>query len=116
MTAIDLGRPVKGDVVDLILDDHRRFEALLRDLRDSSADQGLAFVKKAGVTYPSIYDVQGKAVLAFAGKAPMSAIPTTVVLDKQGRVAAVIAGELPSETTLVDVVEQIADESGTTDG
>jgi hemerythrin-like domain-containing protein len=39
MTNIDLGRPVEGDVVDLILDDHRRFEALLRDLRDSSQDR-----------------------------------------------------------------------------
>jgi hemerythrin-like domain-containing protein len=39
MTNIDLGRPVQGDVVDLILDDHRRFEALLRDLRDSSQDR-----------------------------------------------------------------------------
>ena len=39
MTAIDLGRPVSGDVVDLILDDHRRFEALLRDLRDSTSDR-----------------------------------------------------------------------------
>ena len=39
MTSIDLGRPVSGDVVDLILDDHRRFEALLRDLRDSSTDR-----------------------------------------------------------------------------
>jgi Hemerythrin HHE cation binding domain len=39
MTNIDLGRPVKGDVVDLILDDHRRFEALLRDLRDRSQDR-----------------------------------------------------------------------------
>ena len=39
MTTIDLGRPVQGDVVDLILDDHRRFEALLRDLRDSSSDR-----------------------------------------------------------------------------
>ena len=38
-THIDLGRPVQGDVVDLILDDHRRFEALLRDLRDSSQDR-----------------------------------------------------------------------------
>jgi len=38
-TAIDLGRPVSGDVIDLILDDHRRFEALLRDLRDSSSDR-----------------------------------------------------------------------------
>ena len=39
MTAIDLGRPVQGDVIDLILDDHRRFEALLRDLRDTSSDR-----------------------------------------------------------------------------
>ncbi len=39
MTSIDLGRPIQGDVVDLILDDHRRFEALLRDLRDSSQDR-----------------------------------------------------------------------------
>ncbi|MDF1601951.1 hemerythrin domain-containing protein [Nocardioides sp. YIM 152315] len=39
MTNIDLGRPVQGDVVDVILDDHRRFEALLRDLRDSSQDR-----------------------------------------------------------------------------
>jgi len=47
MTTIDLGRPQQGDVIELILDDHRRFEALLRDLRDSSSDrdavrQGLA--------------------------------------------------------------------------
>src|SRR3954470_1375108 len=39
MTVIDLGRPVQGDVVELILDDHRRFETLLRDLRDSSSDR-----------------------------------------------------------------------------
>ena len=38
-TSIDLGRPVSGDVIDLILDDHRRFEALLRDLRDSTSDR-----------------------------------------------------------------------------
>ena len=39
MTAIDLGRPVSGDVVELILEDHRRFESLLRDLRDSTSDR-----------------------------------------------------------------------------
>ena len=39
MTTIDLGRPVQGDVVELILDDHRRFETLMRDLRDSSSDR-----------------------------------------------------------------------------
>ena len=36
---IDLGRPAEGDVVELILDDHRRFEELLRRLRDSSEDR-----------------------------------------------------------------------------
>jgi hypothetical protein len=39
MTTIDLGRPVSGDVIDLILDDHRLFESLLRDLRDKSLDR-----------------------------------------------------------------------------
>jgi hypothetical protein len=39
MTTIDLGRPVSGDVIDLILDDHRLFESLLRDLRDNSLDR-----------------------------------------------------------------------------
>ena len=39
MTAIDPGRPVSGDVVDLNLADHRRFEELRRDLRDSTSDR-----------------------------------------------------------------------------
>ena len=38
-TPIDLGRPIAGDVVELILDDHRRFETLLRQLRDASSDR-----------------------------------------------------------------------------
>jgi len=36
--AIDLGRPTSGDVIDLITDDHRRFERLLAQLRDTSQD------------------------------------------------------------------------------
>lgn len=35
----DLARPTEGDVLDLILDDHRCFEELLRELRDSSTDR-----------------------------------------------------------------------------
>ena len=40
--SLDLGRPTSGDVIDLILDDHRRFEALLRELRDASSDRDAA--------------------------------------------------------------------------
>lgn len=39
MTTIDLGRPTTGDVVDLILADHRLFEDMLRKLRNSEEDR-----------------------------------------------------------------------------
>jgi hemerythrin superfamily protein len=39
VTTIDLGRPESGDVVDLILRDHRRFEELLRELRNAESDR-----------------------------------------------------------------------------
>jgi hemerythrin superfamily protein len=38
-SAIDLGRPTSGDVVDLILADHRRFEDMLRQLRSTESDR-----------------------------------------------------------------------------
>lgn len=38
-STIDLGRPVAGNVVDLILEDHRRFEDLLRQLRSTASDR-----------------------------------------------------------------------------
>jgi hemerythrin-like domain-containing protein len=39
MTSIDVGRPVSGDVIDLITEDHRLFERLLRQLRDTTEDR-----------------------------------------------------------------------------
>jgi hemerythrin superfamily protein len=42
MTVIDLGRPTQGDVIDLILEDHRRFEEMMRTIRDSGADRDAA--------------------------------------------------------------------------
>jgi hemerythrin superfamily protein len=42
VTEYEIPRPTGGDVVELILDDHRLFEALLRDLRDVEADRDSA--------------------------------------------------------------------------
>ena len=42
MTDYEIPRPTSGDVVELILEDHRLFEALLRDLRDATADRAAA--------------------------------------------------------------------------
>lgn len=52
-----------------------------------------SFAQEFGVTYPSILDVDDAAVrLAFSDKVPPQAIPSTLVLDREGRVAALIRG------------------------
>jgi hypothetical protein len=38
------------------------------------------------------------------------------VLDRQGRVAALIRGEIPSKLTLIDLAEKVAAEDGQIDG
>ena len=58
------------------------------DIRDQK-DQALAFVKGRKVTYPSLFDPPGKVALAFRS-VPPSTIPATMILDRKGRVAAVI--------------------------
>ena len=42
MTQIEIPRPTSGDVVELIVEDHRLFESLLRELRDATADREAA--------------------------------------------------------------------------
>ncbi|SDD82653.1 hemerythrin domain-containing protein [Auraticoccus monumenti] len=42
MTTYEIPRPTSGDVVDVILDDHRLFETLLRELRSSASDREAA--------------------------------------------------------------------------
>jgi hemerythrin superfamily protein len=49
MTDLYLPRPTAGDVVDLILDDHRLFEDLLRQLRNATADREAARAALAAV-------------------------------------------------------------------
>jgi thiol-disulfide isomerase/thioredoxin len=84
------------------------------NIRDASQSQGLAFARDAGVEYPSIYDPNGQAMLAFSGKVSLVSTPSTVILDPEGRVAAMISGDIPTEQTLLDVVDDVAGK--TTDG
>jgi len=49
MSDIHIPRPTSGDVVEVILDDHRLFESLLRDLRDATADREAARVALSSV-------------------------------------------------------------------
>jgi thiol-disulfide isomerase/thioredoxin len=69
-----------------------------------SPESSLAFLKTNHVTFPSISDraSAGAPMLALQGKAP--ATPTTLVLDKQGRVAARVSAAV-TENTLTALVD-----------
>ena len=67
-----------------------------------------AFVRSFEITYPSIYDPTGKVLLAFAGDLPPSAIPSTMIIDREGRLAVRVLSEV-SKITLVDMINDVAD-------
>ncbi|MFD7435902.1 TlpA family protein disulfide reductase [Streptomyces sp. NPDC059861] len=57
--------------------------------RDTSTGPALAFEKEFGVTYPSLYDPTGRLMLRFEkGTLNPQAIPSTLVIDRDGKVAA----------------------------
>ncbi len=80
------------------------------DVRDNSRRAALDFVDDRHVTYPSIYDPAMRTLIAFGGKYPTTVIPSTLVLDRRHRVAAVFLRELLAED-LQPVVERVAHEA-----
>ncbi|MCW2519081.1 MAG: resA [Mycobacterium sp.] len=79
------------------------------DVRDSNRDAAVDFVTDRKVTFPSIYDPAMRTMIAFGGRYPTTVIPSTVVLDRQHRVAAVFLRELLAED-LMPVVQRLAAE------
>ena len=79
------------------------------DVRDNNRDAARDFVVDRKVTFPSIYDPPMRTMIAFGGKYPTTVIPSTVVLDRQHRVAAVFLRELLAED-LQPVVQRLAAE------
>ncbi|WP_374008731.1 TlpA disulfide reductase family protein [Leifsonia sp. LS-T14] len=92
----------------------------LQELSQKYADQGVAFLgvnlydsaqtaasfeKEKGVTYPSVLDRDtGSVLLAFSKTVPPKATPTTLVVDKEGRVAARILGAIPDKSILDSLI------------
>ena len=75
--------------------------------RDSTvAAQG--FVESMGLTFSSIFDPYGQVQLQFSDSLPPQAIPSTLVIDGSGRVAARILGKVTA-ATLRGVIDEVAD-------
>ncbi|MFD5276272.1 TlpA family protein disulfide reductase [Pseudarthrobacter sp. NPDC058362] len=102
-----------------------RVEApILEDLHQEFKDQGVqffgvnlrdekataeAFDKTFGLTYPSFDDKDGGVLLAVSGIVPPGAVPTTLVLDKQGRVSARVLGEIERGTLKALIAAAVAE-------
>jgi thiol-disulfide isomerase/thioredoxin len=80
------------------------------DVRDNSRQAAQDFVTDHHVTFPSIYDPAMRTLIAFGGKYPTTVVPSTLVLDRQHRVAAVFLRELLAED-LQPVVQRVAQEA-----
>ncbi|MGY1830851.1 TlpA family protein disulfide reductase [Geodermatophilus sp. SYSU D01180] len=66
------------------------------NVKEADEQFAQAFVDSQGIEFPSLYDPAGEVALAFRDY-PANAIPSTIVLDRDGRVAAVYTGEVAQE-------------------
>ena len=82
-------------------------------VRDNNIQAPRDFIIDRKISYPSIYDPAMRTMLAFGGKYPTTVIPSTVVLDREHRVAAVFLRELLAED-LLPLVKRLAAEPAPT--
>lgn len=95
--------PDLQEVYDEVAADDVEFVGL--NTRDSQA-AAQAFVDRFAVTYPNVVDTDGQLQLLFHETLPPAAIPSTIVIDRQGRVAARAIGEV-DRSRLLGMIEPI---------
>jgi thiol-disulfide isomerase/thioredoxin len=65
-----------------------------------------SFERTFAVGYPSLFDPPGKLLFPLRGAVPPNALPTTLVLDRQGRIAARVSGATTTRT-VVGLVQDV---------
>ena len=77
------------------------------NIRDTNPDAARAFVRAFEIGYPHIYDPNGEQLVRFAGTLPPNGIPTTLLIDTDGRIAARVVGVV-DQTTLLGLIDDVA--------
>lgn len=78
------------------------------DTRDEP-DAAKAFMQTFNISYPSLNDPDGSIALLFHSTVPPSAIPTTLIIDRAGKIAARIVGGA-SYASLKALIDEVAAE------
>jgi thiol-disulfide isomerase/thioredoxin len=100
-------QPDLNDAYEALPDDEVTFLGV--NIEDSSAN-ALAHVREFDVPYPHLFDPNNAYASRYRGIGPRT-IPTTLVIDAEGRVAARVFG-LTTETELVVLADLIARDGG----
>ncbi|MFD1146843.1 TlpA disulfide reductase family protein [Saccharothrix hoggarensis] len=79
------------------------------DVKENSTEGPRDFMRNRQLSYPSIYDESGRAMLSFRGLPP-NTVPSTFVLDKQHRVAAAFLGGVIA-SDLLPLVKELSAEA-----
>jgi len=80
------------------------------DTRDNDA-AARAYTREFAISYPSLVDDDGGLMLAFGRTIPVSAVPSTVVVDARGRIAARVIGAVTYATLRGLVEDTLAERS-----
>lgn len=73
---------------------------------EDSAARAQSFAEEYGVTYPSILDrTDNEVQLAFSGNVPPNAVPTTLILDREGRIAARFSGIITDPNLVSTIID-----------
>ncbi len=103
------------DLVDLANEREADGVRVLGINTEDEAGAAEAFQRTFEVPYPSIEDRSGQVVAGLSGVVPLQAVPSTVVLDGEGRVAARVIGQADG-STLEAIVDEVLDEGAGDEG
>lgn len=90
--------PCRAEAPDLAELDAREDVQVLGVNGRDDVGTALAFERTFSIAYPTIDDADGHAIAALQGLVALNAVPTTLVLDTEGRVAARIIGRAEPST------------------
>jgi thiol-disulfide isomerase/thioredoxin len=97
------------DIVELAKEYEGKVQFVGVNVRDT-ADTANAFKRTFKINFPSIMDAEsGDVVLAFTGVVTPAAVPTTLVIDREGRPAARVLG-IAKKTTLRALITSVIEE------
>ncbi|MBA8794054.1 hypothetical protein FHX74_001659 [Friedmanniella endophytica] len=73
------------------------------DSHDEARSKASALLRQRGLRYDNIYDPADSQLDKLAGNLPTDVLPSTIVLDKQGRLAVRILGPVNADTLLTEI-------------